>query len=111
MARLKRLVSNPDRSWIGRPESAASFADGTRLFAYRALRPQLTCRELTLAVGDVRGSATQLRSTPTVPSQRAQKAAALAAQVMGELGQEREVRCGTPGPGASAAGKGSALSQ
>jgi hypothetical protein len=93
--RLKRLVAQTDRSWITRPEAPASFADGTRLFAYRALRGQLTCRQLVLAIADVRtSSASLLRSASTVPPARVHKASALAKDVGGELGAEREARCG-----------------
>ena len=98
VARLKRLVTASDRSWIGQPEKPASFADGTRLFAYRALRPKLTCRELALAEADVKTSTALMRqSASNVPSGLAQKTAALAGEVAAELGREREDRCRTFG--------------
>src|SRR6476646_2636258 len=46
LAQLKALVSNDRRDWIGQPVPAAVYATGVRLFAYRALRPTLTCKQL-----------------------------------------------------------------
>ena len=53
MAQLKRMVDGANRTWIGRAEPPQQFADGTRLFAYRALRPKLSCRELSLALTEI----------------------------------------------------------
>ena len=39
---LSALIKDPKRAWIGRPQSAAEYANGTRFFAYRALRRTLT---------------------------------------------------------------------
>jgi hypothetical protein len=46
-AELKRMVKDPKRDWIGQPQSPDAYANGTRLFAYRALRKNLTCTELS----------------------------------------------------------------
>src|SRR5262249_8212201 len=35
---LKTMIDNPDRGWIGQRQSPDAYANGTRLFAYRALR-------------------------------------------------------------------------
>src|SRR6185295_18995598 len=42
---LKHMVDNPKRGWVGHQQPAVAYTDGTRLFAYRALRTKLTCRE------------------------------------------------------------------
>src|SRR5262245_52795310 len=44
---LKTMIDSPDRGWIGKQQAASAYANGTRLFAYRALRTKLTCNELT----------------------------------------------------------------
>ena len=49
---LRVLVDDPKRDWVGQPQSADGYADGTRLFAYRALRNKLTCGELKRALDD-----------------------------------------------------------
>ena len=53
MVRLKAMIDDPSRGWIGKPQSAAEYANGTRLFAYRALHSQLTCPQLTTALNEV----------------------------------------------------------
>jgi hypothetical protein len=47
---LKAMVADPNRTWIRRPAAPAVLANGVRLFAYRALRPKLTCSELAAAL-------------------------------------------------------------
>ena len=49
---LKVLVDDPKRDWVGQPQSADGYADGTRLFAYRVLPKKLTCGELKRALDD-----------------------------------------------------------
>ena len=41
---LSELSKDPKRAWIGQPQAAAEYANGTRFFAYRALRRTLSCR-------------------------------------------------------------------
>ena len=38
---LRMLVTDPVRNWVGQPQSAEAYANGTRLFAYRALKRRL----------------------------------------------------------------------
>src|SRR5262249_55663590 len=59
-AGLRNLVKNPNRGWIGVPQSADGYSNGTRLFAYRALRNKLTCTELKLAVEDAKAAVSTL---------------------------------------------------
>jgi hypothetical protein len=94
MNQLKRMVDGTNRTWIGRPEPPQQFADGTRLFAYRALRPNLTCRELSLALNEIDSSSKKvLDPASAVSSDRAQRVAALATDVAGELSTEHAARC------------------
>ena len=86
-AELKRLVSEPRRDWIGRPQSADAYADGTRLFAYRALRKKLSCGELKIALQDTTAAATLLQ-TP-----RYERARTLTTAVGHELKIEQDKRC------------------
>ena len=57
-ARLSNLVKNPNGDRIGVPQSADAYSNGTRLFAYRALRKKLTCSELKLAIEDTKAMLT-----------------------------------------------------
>jgi hypothetical protein len=105
MNQLKRMVDGTNRTWIGRPEPPQQFADGTRLFAYRALRPNLTCRELSLALTEIDTSSKKvLDPASAVSSERAQRVAALATDVAGELSSEHSARCTGAGTRTTAAG-------
>jgi hypothetical protein len=105
MNQLKRMVDGTNRTWIGRPEPPQQFADGTRLFAYRALRPNLTCRELSLALTEIDSASKRLLDPASaVSSERAQRVAALATDVAGELSSEHAARCTSTGTRTTAAG-------
>lgn len=96
VAQLKGMVTGADRGWIGRPQAPQQFADGTRLFAYRALRPKLSCRELSLAIGEIAvASKRMLDPASAIPQDRAQNVAALANDVAAELTSEQSSRCAT----------------
>ena len=86
-AELKKMVKDPKRGWIGRPQSAEAYATGTRLFAYRALRKNLTCNEIERALEEIDSAAPSLEPTRYV------KAHALMREVSQELRSERSKRC------------------
>src|SRR5215471_13328074 len=86
-ARLRNLVKNANRDWIGVPQSADGYSNGTRLFAYRALRKKLACGELQLAIEDTKAAMSTLEKTAY------ERARALAGEVMGELATEQGKRC------------------
>jgi hypothetical protein len=94
---LKTLIESPDRGWIGvRPSSPDTYANGTRLFAYRALKRQLTCGELSQAVDELSTVSKKLGGTvPGMSADQASRTRALSSQVHGELAKEREGRCRT----------------
>ena len=54
---LKAMVADPNRTWIRRPAAPAVLANGVRLFAYRVLRPKLTCSELAAALTETETAA------------------------------------------------------
>ncbi len=86
-AELKKMVGEPRRDWIGRPQSAEAYANGTRLFAYRALRKKLTCGELKTALDDTSSAAALLQAP------HHERARALATAVGHELKSEHDRRC------------------
>lgn len=89
-AHLKRLVKDSNRDWIGVPQSPDGYSNGTRFFAYRALRKKLTCSELQRAVEDSKAAMTALDAPPY------DRARALAGEVNRELTTEQGKRCGRP---------------
>jgi hypothetical protein len=96
LARLKALLDDPSRKWVGRPQSPDEHADGTRQFAYRALRKELSCKELALAIDEI-AAATRTFRPPVrgVALDRVGRIRTLNVQVEAELRAERASRCGT----------------
>jgi hypothetical protein len=86
-AQLKILISDPVRDWVGRPQSPDGYTDGTRLFAYRALRRKLTCDELGRAVAEIETAAPSLQAAQYDATRK------LMSDVRHELGAERTRRC------------------
>lgn len=91
---LKTMIDSPDRGWIGKPQSPDSYANGTRLFAYRALRARLTCSELAAAVDEVRAASKSLDGpVPGMSTDQLSRTRELSVQVETELASERAGRC------------------
>jgi hypothetical protein len=91
---LKKMVDDPNRGWVGEQQEAAAYTDGTRLFAYRALRKKLSCRELSLALTEVRIASKSLSyEVQGLTVEQRSRTRALSSQVEGELGKERGARC------------------
>jgi hypothetical protein len=91
---LKTMVDGKDRAWIGQKLPPDAYADGTRLFAYRALRKRLNCQELGLAVDEVRAASKSLKGPmPTMTPEQADRTRTLNTQVEGELTKEQASRC------------------
>jgi hypothetical protein len=86
-AQLKILVSDPVRDWIGQPQPPDSYANGTRLFAYRALKKKLTCDELGRALAETDAAA------PSLQGARYDAPRKLLAEVTRELSVEKGKRC------------------
>jgi hypothetical protein len=94
LVRLKALIGDPERRWINQHATPTEFANGTRLFAYRALRDKLTCAEIVLALGEIDQAATTFRSpVQGVGARQASNVLALNAAVGEELRAEFATRC------------------
>jgi hypothetical protein len=86
-AELKKMVKDPKRDWIGQPQSPEAYANGTRLFAYRALRKTLNCNELKRGLEDIN------TARPSLAPARYARAQALMTEIAHELDSERRKRC------------------
>jgi len=84
---LRILVTDPVRNWVGQPQSADAYANGTRLFAYRALKKKLSCDELRRALVETEAAG------PSLQGPRYEAARKLMSDVRRELGAERTRRC------------------
>jgi hypothetical protein len=93
---LKTMIESPDRGWIGLRPPPDAYANGTRLFAYKALRKQLTCGELGQAVDELGSVSKKLGGpVPGMSADQASRTRALSSLVHGELTKERRGRCRT----------------
>jgi hypothetical protein len=91
---LRLLVDDPSRSWITQRPSAEVYANGTRAFAYLALRSKLTCNELTVALDDLEAANRILNVTLAGPArEQLERVRALNVRVNEELRAERSERC------------------
>jgi hypothetical protein len=91
---LKSMIDSPDRGWIGQRQPPVAYADGTRLFAYRALRKQLTCNELGLAVAELNAASRSMGGPAAgMTADQLSRTRALSGQVENELTRERLGRC------------------
>lgn len=94
VATLRAMLDDPDRAWIAKPEAPATFANGVRLFAYRALRGKLACGELVLALREIDGAAKMYAgSVSGLKPEQATRARGLATAVGQELREESARRC------------------
>jgi hypothetical protein len=91
---LAAMINDPKRRWIGQPQTAAEYANGTRFFAYRALRTRLSCRELKRAIADTKVAAARLLAPALgVSAAQAASALSLSTAVGTELRNESTGRC------------------
>jgi len=104
---LSALINDPRRSWIGQSQSATEYANGTRFFAYRALRNRLSCRELRLASRDMQTAISRLSAPASgVPAAQAANALSLSSAVGAELRRELSTRCRAAPPQSQAGARG-----
>jgi hypothetical protein len=86
-AELRRIVKSPKRDWVGQPQTPDAYANGTRLFAYRALRRNLSCKEIERALGEMHAA------RPSLEPARYARAQTLMSAVAAELAAEHGKRC------------------
>ncbi len=94
-AALRVLVGDKERKWVREPVTAASYASGVRLFAYKSKKKELTCEELSLGRKEADGAPAVLRGPAArhlTPAQ-ASRGIMLAGEVSRELGNEITRRC------------------
>ena len=81
------MINDPNRDWVGQVQAPDVYANGTRLFAYRALRKKLSCNELKRAVEETNSA------IPSLEPARYTSVRALMADVGRELSAEYGKRC------------------
>lgn len=88
------MVADPQQSWMARTPTLADFTNGTRLFAYRALRPTLDCGKLRFANAELDWAVDTFKGVVEgVDAEHRARVAALADAVRGEISGEIKKRC------------------
>ncbi len=94
-AALRALQGDRTRGWVKQPASAASYATGVRLFAFKTEKARLTCDELGSGRREADGAPGVLRSPQARGLTPAQVSRGLmfATEVSKELSREQQRRC------------------
>ena len=92
---LRAMIDDPKQSWMMRAPTAVEFANGTRLFAYRALKSTLECGKLRFANAELDWAIDTFHSNRVTGVDAAHRArvAALAEAVHEEIEAEIKKRC------------------
>ncbi len=91
---LRLMVDDPTRSWIAQRPAPVIYANGTRLFAYLALRGKLDCSELMLGLDETQTLASSLDGgIRGLTLDQVTRVRALNSQVEGGLRAEHSERC------------------
>jgi hypothetical protein len=92
---LRAMIDDPKQSWMMRAPTTAEFANGTRLFAYRALKSTLECGKLRFANAELDWAIDTFSSSRLEGVDAAHRArvAALAEAVHSEIEAEIKKRC------------------
>jgi hypothetical protein len=84
------MIDDPKRDWVGQVQPPEVYANGTRLFAYRALRKKLSCTELKQALEETKAA------TPSLEPAQYASVRGLMTDVARELSVENSRRCRSP---------------
>lgn len=94
LAVLRAMIADPKQSWMMRAPTPMEFSNGTRLFAYRALRKTLDCGKLRFAGAEIDWALdTFSRDVEGMDAAQRARVAALAREVRAELEAEIKQRC------------------
>lgn len=94
LAVLRTMIADPTQSWMVRAPSPEEFANGTRLFAYRALKATLDCGKLRFANAELDWAVDTFNGRPEgVDAVHRARVAALAEAVRVEIEAEIKDRC------------------
>ena len=94
LAVLRAMIADSTQSWMVRAPTPQEFANGTRLFAYRALKSTLECGKLRFANAELDWAVDTFKGgADNVEADHRARVAALAEAVRGELTAEIKKRC------------------
>ena len=91
---LRLMVDDPTRNWIAQRPSAPVYANGTRAFAFLALKARLTCQELDVALDDLQAADRSLiAAIGNLGREQVERVRALNARASESLLAEQAERC------------------
>lgn len=94
LAVLRAMIADPKQAWMMRAPTPTEFANGTRLFAYRALRKTLDCGKLRFAAAELQWAMDTFgREVDGMDAAHRARVAALATEVRAEIEAEIKQRC------------------
>ena len=95
VAVLRAMIYDPKQSWMMRAPTPVEFANGTRLFAYRALKTTLDCGKLRFANAELDWAIDTFSTNRLdgVDAAHRARVAALAEAVHAEIEGEIKMRC------------------
>lgn len=93
VSKLKALLADKSRSWIGAPQTPADHLDGTRQFAYIALSKSLRCTELKAGIEDIATHSKLLDGKSGLSASQVASARAVNAQAREDLEKQMAARC------------------
>ncbi len=93
VSKLKALLADKSRSWIGAPQTPADHIDGTRQFAYIALSKSLRCAELKAGIEDIAAQSKLLDGKSGFPASQVAATRAVNAQAREDLQKQMAARC------------------
>lgn len=94
LARVEAMLADKSRSWLGSPQPPADYSTGARLVVYAALRKQLSCAEVAVALVDVNATRTALTTLDDAPQgEELDRLLTFADVLERELSNEASKRC------------------
>lgn len=95
---LKGMLADPKRTWVTKPETAAAYATGVKLFAYKGKKVEMSCAELAHGREETRTMPQVLKpgSVQGMNDSRLAQVRDLSGQVHKELNKEFDRACVSP---------------
>jgi hypothetical protein len=89
---LKSMIADKERRWVREPATPQAHASGVRLFAFRSIKAELSCEELSHARKEAEGAPKSLKATPGLLPAQVSRASMFASEVNKELAAEMKKR-------------------